>query len=149
MGNPYVPFTWGAGIAAGFDQIRQYTQSLVDVASRMLRRQATADEVGLVGIVGMGEFYVEMRQSEPAPGVPRTVSSLAFFATISVSLGLLNLLPIPALDGGRILLTLPELVTGRRVPPKYENWINGASFVVLLLLLIYINLRDVFNVFTR
>jgi regulator of sigma E protease len=97
----------------------------------------------------MGEFYVEMRQNEPVAGVPRNVSSLAFFATISVSLGLLNLLPIPALDGGRILLTLPELITGKRVPPKYESWINGASLALLLILLIYINLRDVFNVFFK
>jgi hypothetical protein len=35
------------------------------------------------------------------------------------------------------------------VPPKYENLLNGASFVLLLLLLIYINLRDVFNVITK
>jgi regulator of sigma E protease len=149
MGNPSRPFSLGAGLAAGFNQIAEYTRSLVDVGGKLVSRQATSEDVGLVGIVGMGEFYVEMRQSEPAPGVPRSVSSLAFFATISVSLGLLNLLPIPALDGGRILLTLPELITGRRVPPKYESWINGASLALLLILLIYINLRDVFNVFFK
>ncbi len=149
MGNPTRPFTLLAGLAAGFDQISEYTKSLVDVVSRLVQKQATTEDVGLVGIVGMGEFYVEMRQTEPTPGVPRSVSSLAFFATISVSLGLLNLLPIPALDGGRIVMILPELITGRRVPPQYENWINGASLALLFILLIYINLRDVFNVFFR
>ncbi len=149
MGNPTRPFTLGSGLMAGVNQIGQYVSALGDVVGRLVSRQATAEDVGLVGIVGMGEFYVELRQAEPAPGVPRSTNSLAFFATISLSLGLLNLLPIPALDGGRILLTLPELITGRRVPPKYENLLNGASFVLLLLLLIYINLRDVFNVITK
>lgn len=149
MGNPTRPFTLGSGLMAGFNQISAYVNALGDVVGRLVSRQATAEDVGLVGIVGMGEFYVELRQAEPAPGVPRSTNSLAFFATISLSLGLLNLLPIPALDGGRILLTLPELITGRRVPPQYENLLNSASFVLLLLLLIYINLRDVFNVITK
>jgi regulator of sigma E protease len=70
---------------------------------------------------------------------------LAFFATISISLGILNLLPIPALDGGRILFTLPEIILGRRIPPQYENAINLVSFALLLMLLIFINLQDFLN----
>jgi regulator of sigma E protease len=64
---------------------------------------------------------------------------------ISISLGIMNLLPIPALDGGRILLTLPEIIIRRRVPVKYENAIHLIGFTVLLLLLIYINLQDFLN----
>jgi regulator of sigma E protease len=70
---------------------------------------------------------------------------MAFFATITISLGILNLLPIPALDGGRILFTLPEIVIGRRIPPQYENMINLVSFALLLMLLLYINLQDFIN----
>jgi len=149
MGTTMKPFTWSSGIAAGFDQIREYTRALGDLVGKLLQGQATATEAGVMGVVGMGEFYIEMRQSEPVSGVPKSVNSLAFFATISVSLGLLNLFPIPALDGGRIVLTLPELIIGRRVPPKYENILNGISFVVLLILLLFVNARDVFNIFTR
>jgi regulator of sigma E protease len=64
---------------------------------------------------------------------------------ISFSLGIMNLLPIPALDGGRILLTLPEIIVRRRIPPQYENYIHAAGFALLLLLLIYINLQDFLN----
>jgi regulator of sigma E protease len=73
------------------------------------------------------------------------VNTLAFFATITISFGVLNLLPIPALDGGRIMFTLPEIILGRRVPPKYENAIHLVSFALLLMLLIFINLQDFLN----
>jgi regulator of sigma E protease len=70
---------------------------------------------------------------------------LGFFATITLSLGILNLLPIPALDGGRILFIIPEIVLRRRIPAKYENVINLVSFALLLMLLLYINLQDFVN----
>jgi regulator of sigma E protease len=70
---------------------------------------------------------------------------LWFFTAISMSLGIFNLFPIPALDGGRILLTLPEILLRRRIPPKYENTIHLVGFTLLLLLLIYINVQDFVN----
>jgi regulator of sigma E protease len=65
--------------------------------------------------------------------------------TISMSLGFMNLLPIPALDGGRILFTLPEILIRKRVPAKFENAVHLVGFALLLLLLIYINLQDFIN----
>ena len=59
--------------------------------------------------------------------------------------GNLNLLPIPALDGGRILFTLPEIIVKRSVPPRYENAIHLVGFAMLIILLIYINLQDFIN----
>jgi regulator of sigma E protease len=73
---------------------------------------------------------------------------MSFFAMISISLGVLNLLPIPALDGGRILFTLPEIIIRRRIPPKYENAINLVSFALLIMLLLFINIQDFLNPIT-
>ena len=64
---------------------------------------------------------------------------------VSFSLGILNLLPIPALDGGRIFLTLPEILFKRRIPPRYENMIHLIGFAVLIVLIIYINVQDFIN----
>jgi regulator of sigma E protease len=64
---------------------------------------------------------------------------------ISMSLGFMNLLHIPALDGGRILLTLPEILFRKRVPAQLENAIHLIGFALLLLLLIYINVQDFIN----
>ena len=72
-------------------------------------------------------------------------SPLSFFMVISISLGVMNLLPIPALDGGRIALTLPEIIIRRRIPPEYENMIHFVGFALLILLLIYINVQDFLN----
>jgi len=63
---------------------------------------------------------------------------LYFIATISIALGLTNLLPIPALDGGRIVLTLPELFLRRRIPQNVENYLISLSFIAMILLMIII-----------
>ena len=72
-------------------------------------------------------------------------SPLWFFMAISISLGIINLFPIPALDGGRIMLTLPEILIHRRIPAQYENMIHMVGFALLIMLLIYINLQDFLN----
>jgi regulator of sigma E protease len=111
----------------------------------MIRGDVSPEEGRFVGFKGMFDIYQEVRQSEPGPIVPAGVQVLGFFATITISLGILNLLPIPALDGGRILFVLPEIVIGRRIPQEYENVINLVSFALLLVLLLYINLQDFVN----
>ncbi len=64
-------------------------------------------------------------------------------ALISLSLAFMNILPIPALDGGRIFLLIPEMITGRKVPHKIENYINIAGFIVLIGLSILVTIKDV------
>ncbi|HNS37462.1 MAG TPA: site-2 protease family protein, partial [Anaerolineaceae bacterium] len=72
--------------------------------------------------------------------------TLRLIAVISVALGFTNLLPLPALDGGRILLTLPELITGkRRISVKLENALNAVGFILLLALLAFTTLQDIIN----
>jgi regulator of sigma E protease len=66
-------------------------------------------------------------------------------ASLSVSLGLFNLFPIPALDGGRIIFVLTELIFRRRVPPQFENVVHAMGMAFLLLLMIYINVMDFVN----
>jgi regulator of sigma E protease len=77
--------------------------------------------------------------------VPAGVTVMSFFAAITISLGIFNLLPIPALDGGRIMFVLPEILLRRRVPARYENVIHLVSFALLLMLLLYVNLQDFIN----
>jgi len=60
-------------------------------------------------------------------------------------LGFTNLLPIPALDGGRILFILPEIFIGKRVPSKYENAIHMVGYIALLALMAYVFMQDFIN----
>ncbi|MBQ1331996.1 MAG: site-2 protease family protein, partial [Lachnospiraceae bacterium] len=66
---------------------------------------------------------------------------------LSVDIGIMNLLPIPALDGGRILLVLVELARGRRLPEKGEYAVTLAGVVLLFLLMIFVFFKDVAGVF--
>ncbi len=64
-------------------------------------------------------------------------------ADISLSIGIINLLPIPALDGGRALMILPEMIFKRPLNKKFEAWAIQISFVLLLLLMVAVLFKDV------
>ena len=73
---------------------------------------------------------------EAAPIEPSNFT-LQIIASLTLTLGIFNLLPFPALDGGRILFVLPELVLHRRVPPKFENLVHAVGFALNLHFLDY------------
>ncbi len=66
---------------------------------------------------------------------------------ISINLGFMNLLPIPALDGGRLIMILIEMMSGKRLPTKVEGIINGVGLAILLLLSVLIMIKDVVQIF--
>ena len=72
---------------------------------------------------------------------------LSFIAIIALNLGLLNLFPIPALDGGRLLFVFLEMITRRKLPEKVEGWIHTAGFVLLISLMVIITFKDVYTLF--
>lgn len=67
-------------------------------------------------------------------------------AFISINLGVMNLLPLPALDGGRLLFLLVEAVRRKPVPPKYEGYIHAAGLVLLLALMVYVTGQDILRI---
>ena len=69
---------------------------------------------------------------------------LSLVAMISVNLGVFNLLPFPALDGGSIIFALYELITKRKINSKIFGYITAAGFVILMLLAIYVTADDIF-----
>jgi len=90
--------------------------------------------VGIVGIVGdtleLGFIYL-----------------LTFTALISINLSIINLLPFPALDGGRLLFVVIESISRRPISPRIFNALNTAGFALLILLMILVTLQDVRNIF--
>jgi regulator of sigma E protease len=145
MSNPTKPVSVIAALPSGVGAVYQHSEMLLTFPIRILRGEMEASEGRLLGLKGMFDVYQAVQETESEQNIPAGVNTLAFFATITISFGILNLLPIPALDGGRIMFTLPEIILGRRVPPKYENAIHLVSFALLLMLLIFINLRDFIN----
>lgn len=70
-------------------------------------------------------------------------SVLSFAGLISVNLGVMNLLPIPALDGGRILFLIIEKIRGKKMKPEHEGYINFVFFALLILLMIVVTFSDI------
>jgi len=68
---------------------------------------------------------------------------LSWMAIISVNLGIINLLPFPALDGGRILFIIFEIIRGKPVPPEKEGFVHFIGFVILITLMVFIIYRDI------
>jgi RIP metalloprotease RseP len=73
---------------------------------------------------------------------------LLFAAAISVNLGVVNAIPLPALDGGQLVFVLAEAVTGRKVDQRWQEGINGAALFFLLLLSVGAAVGDIENIFT-
>ncbi len=127
-----------AGVLAA-EQVGQAFAVIVATLQAMLAREIPAGEAvsGPVGIAGLLSAGLALG--------PLVV--LLLISVISVNLALFNLLPIPALDGSRMLFALFEMATRRRVPPRVETFVHTLGFVLLLGLLLLITARDVLRIF--
>lgn len=74
-------------------------------------------------------------------------SLLPLMAFISINLGIFNLLPIPALDGGRLMFILFEMIFRKPVPQKYESWVHTIGFILLLGFMVLILAKDIIALF--
>ena len=74
-------------------------------------------------------------------------SFVAFLGIINLNLGLMNLLPFPALDGGRIVFAVAEMVTGKKVSSRFEAWVHNIGFIILILLIIFVTGLDLLKLF--
>lgn len=70
---------------------------------------------------------------------------LMLFAMITINIGLFNLLPIPALDGGHLFFMFVELVIRRKIPQKYVSWVSAAGLVLLLIFMALISANDLWK----
>lgn len=93
--------------------------------------------VGPVGIFGIAE----------ETGKIGAIYLVQLLGIISLNLAVVNLIPFPALDGGRFLMVIIEKIKGSAIPEKVEAWINGLGFAFLLLLMLLLTIRDVRGLF--
>lgn len=126
-------FTFGeavsAGATKGFETLFNYVKSL-----RLLFSKEGAKQIGGFGTIG--KLFAKQWDWE------RFWSMTAF---ISIMLAFMNVLPIPALDGGYILFLFYEMISGREVPTKVIERANMVGFVLLIALLLYANGNDLFR----
>lgn len=95
------------------------------------------------GPIGTVSVITEVAQSSAA--VADWSSMFMMMALITINIGLFNLLPIPALDGGRFFFMLVELVFRKPIPAKYENWIHAAGMILLLGFMAIVSFSDIWK----
>ncbi len=107
-----------------------------DIFSGEAEISSVMGPVGLVGVVG--EVYKF-----------GFAQLLVFTALISINLAIINLVPFPALDGGRLLFVLIEAIKGSPIKPKITKAANAAGFILLIILMILVTWNDIANIFTK
>jgi regulator of sigma E protease len=152
MTNPVMPITMLQAVPYGVQLAYEQGKLLVSMPVRLIQGQVAPEEARFVGPKGMYDIYAQARERDsevssttPTSPTPPAVNTLYLMATISVALGMTNLFPIPALDGGRIIFIIPEILLRRRVPAQYENMVHLIGFAALILLMVYITTQDFVN----
>ena len=138
----------GSVVSYSWQQCRDFARlvrlGLQDLITGSVGINEMSGPVGIVSVVTQAG-----KESESVGQGILTV--LYFFAFISVNLGVMNLLPIPALDGGRVvcllLTALVEKIIRRRLNPKYEAYLHGAGMILLLLFMAFVTFKDIFKLF--
>ena len=74
-------------------------------------------------------------------------SFLNFSAMISINLGIFNLLPIPALDGSKLVFIIFEMITGKKVNKTFEERITITGFLILMAFMLFVTAKDVISIF--
>lgn len=113
---------------------------------KLVTGQLKSTEIGsAVAIVDViGETYEESKKQ----GVSETVINLLYITVLlSANIGVMNLLPIPALDGGKLLFCAIEVVRGKPVDREKEGMVHFVGFVLLMILMVFLVFNDIKNIF--
>ncbi len=122
-------------------EVRYWISSTIESLMMLVKGQFSVNDLaGPVGIInGIGDSY-EAAKEEGAVMV--WMQMLYWAILLSANLGVMNLLPIPALDGGRLVFLLIEAVRKKRLNPNVEGMIHFAGFMLLMLLMIFVMFND-------
>ncbi|MGQ0600074.1 MAG: M50 family metallopeptidase [Anaerolineales bacterium] len=136
-------YSWPQAFARAGREIAFQFDELIRLPGRLLRSEIPLEVARPIGIVGMNDLT--RVAVEVATETNQWFPLVQLIGTISVALAITNLLPLPALDGGRILFVLIEAVRGRRIDPAREGLVHLAGMVVLLMLMVIITYQDIVN----
>lgn len=135
---------WGC-TKAGFKQFGESSLVIFSTLKELIAPSANIREVGLSDLSGVvGIFNL----------VSRTLSSgflayLSLIALLSVNIGIMNFLPIPALDGGRAVFLIYETITHKKPNKKFETLLNNIVFILLLILFVFVTYNDILRLFKK
>ncbi len=137
---------WGVLGRAGADTFSM-ARMVVESLKGLLTGRFGLNEVA--GPVGTAQAISQAAGAGLSQGFGQALNNLVvMMIMITVNLGIVNLLPLPALDGGRLLFLLWEGITRKPVPAKYEGYVHAAGFVLLIGLMVLVTFHDIFRIVT-
>lgn len=156
LGVPFKqPDSWIQTLELGASSTVYGARTLISLPAQMIRGTLAPEESRLIGLKGIYDIMeqsvthdVEASTSTPVSSnnpLDAPIRTLNLIASLSISLGIFNLFPFPALDGGRILFVIPEILFRRRVPHQFENLVHGLGMAFLLAVMVYVNVMDFVN----
>lgn len=127
----------------GAQETWQITLQLVDAVGNLVTGQVSIadDEEGLTGPVGIFKIIDDTAKAG-------LIYVINLMAVLSINLGLLNILPIPALDGSKLVFLAIEGIKGSPVSPSKENFVHFIGFALLMMLMIFITYKDILRLFS-
>ncbi|MCX6045575.1 MAG: RIP metalloprotease RseP [Chloroflexi bacterium] len=134
-----MPFLTALREGAAF--VGQYVKVVLQMPIMLIRGQLAPADAQLSGPVGIAHLVGGAVTATIETGLWFPIWRLS--GILSVALAITNLLPLPALDGGRLLFILIEALRGRRINPEREGFVHMVGFMLLLGLLVYITVQDI------
>jgi len=151
IGEVMIDVRLGFSVGNAFDfgylftyPFQQFGQSVVEMVATLGLLFNPSSEVGVGDLAGPVGIFSLVSNAASAG----FVNLLIFVAFLSVNIGLFNLLPIPALDGGRLIFLGYEAITRKKVPAKVELWVNNAFFFLLMALFVFVTFNDIGRLFS-
>ncbi len=117
--------------------------TLKNLFTGVLGLDAVSGPVGIATVVDDVVDEVNKEEDLKTRSLLMFLNIANLMALIGANLGVMNLLPLPALDGGRILFTLIEMITRKKVPEKFEAWVHGLGFILFMLFALFITWSDI------
>ena len=132
------------GVEAGFKEAYYWGKIIADGVFSMVGGLLTGKvPQGVTGPIGIYEATSSIKKNQGMLAV------IHFFGIVSVNLAVVNVLPFPALDGGRIIFVLYELITRKKANQKFEQTVNNVGMLILLSLILIVTAGDVLRLIHR
>lgn len=136
----------GETFTHSFYEVKYWISNTVDSLKYLVSGKASVNQLnGPVGLVkNIGDVYEQSKDTGGFYLVFIRMFNMCIF--ISANLGVMNLLPIPALDGGRLVFLIVEAIRGKRVDPEKEGMVHFIGLVLLMVLMVFVTFNDIRNI---
>lgn len=141
----YAPCRGFSVIKYGFYESQFVVKNTIKSLQMLVTGKLGKDDVS--GPVGVASYVGETYETAKEYGfITVLMSMLELIVILSINIGIMNLLPLPALDGGRLVFLFVEVIRGKPVPPEKEGFVHMAGLILFFLLMVFVMYNDIMRI---